>query len=165
MAPFASLRPSFWIQPQYFSIIYQKIVTIHPADVFFSFFGQNGLECDSMWNYRRLTRKLNLPHIPENVIPGDFNPKKRKNKKNGKKEKTRSTTTILWSAKILQSAWILQYVYVPLWSAMSHVECEEIMECEEFWVFVAGIETTEGNFGARTKIPIPKPAQTPRGTP
>ena len=40
--------------------------------------------------------------------------------KNGKKEKT----TILWSAKILQSAWILQYVYVPscgvrcpMWSA------------------------------------------------
>ena len=48
---------------------------------------------------------------------------------------------------------------------MSHVECEEIMECEEFRVCVAGIETTEGNFGARTKIPIPKPAQTSRGTP
>ena len=32
--------------------------------------------------------------------------------KRKKRKKTRSTT-ILWSAKILQSAWILQYVYVP----------------------------------------------------
>ena len=68
-----------------FSIIYQKIITIHPAELVFSFsfFGQNGLECDSMWNYRRLTRKLHLPHIPENVIPGDFSPtKKRKKREN-----------------------------------------------------------------------------------
>ena len=103
-----------------FSIIYQKIITIHPAELVFSFFfggggifGQNGLECDSrMWNYRRLTRKLHLPHlphIPENVIPGDFS---QKNTINGKKRKSPSTK-ILWSAKILQSAWILQYVYVP----------------------------------------------------
>ena len=49
-------------------------------------FGQNGLECDSMWNYRRLTRNRYLAHIPENVIPGDFSQKKRK-KKNWKKEK------------------------------------------------------------------------------
>ena len=55
--------------------------------VFFFFFsGQNGLECDSIWNYRRLTRKLHLPHIPVNVIPGDFSPKKNE-KKNGKKRK------------------------------------------------------------------------------
>ena len=77
-------------------------------------------------------------------------------KKNEKKEKTRSTT-ILWSAKILQSAWILQYVYVPSCvSAMSHVEREEIMECEEFWVCVAGIETTEGNFGGQNQNSNPK---------
>ena len=35
VAPFGSLRPSFWIQPQSFSIIYQKIITIHPAELFF----------------------------------------------------------------------------------------------------------------------------------
>ena len=52
-----------------------------------------------------------------------------------------------------------------LWSAMPSLECEEFVECEEFRVCVAGIETTQGNFGARTKIPIPKPAQTSRGTP
>ena len=101
-----------------FSIIYQKIITFHPAELFFSFFsfwvifGQNGLECDSMWNYRRLTRNRYLAHIPENVIPGDFSPKKTKKKKNEKTRKSPSTQ-ILWSAKILQSAWILQYVYVP----------------------------------------------------
>ena len=75
-------------------------------------FGQNGLECDSMWNYRRLTRNRYLAHIPENVIPGDFSQKKKRKKKTAKTEKSPSTK-ILWSAKILQSAWILQYVYVP----------------------------------------------------
>ena len=55
-----------------------------PCWAFFSFlfFGQNGLECDSMWNYRRLTRRLHLPHSPENVIPGDFSQKKRKKREN-----------------------------------------------------------------------------------
>ena len=43
-------------------------------------------------------------------------------------------------------------VCVPpqLWSAMPSLEGEEVVECEEFWVCVAGIETTEENFGART---------------
>ena len=106
--------PTFPMDPTpVFSIIYQKIITIHPAELFFlsflffggTIFGQNGLECDSMWNYRRFTRKFHLPHIPENAIPDDFSQKKTK-------KKTRSTT-ILWSAKNLQSACILQYVYVP----------------------------------------------------
>ena len=42
------------------------------------FFGQNGLERDSMWNYRRLRWELHLPQIPEYVIPGHFSKKKRK---------------------------------------------------------------------------------------
>ena len=87
------------------------------AFFFFSFFwavfGQDGLECDSMWNYRRLTRKLHLPDIPENVIPGDFSPKKKTEKQKTEKKRKSPSTKILWSAKILQSAWILQYVYVP----------------------------------------------------
>ena len=58
-----------------------------------------------MCNYRRLTKNRYLSHIPENVIPGDFSQKK-KRKKNEKNEKLPSTK-ILWSAKILQSAWIL----------------------------------------------------------
>ena len=35
-------------------------------------------------------------------------------------------------------------VCVPpqLWSAMASLECEEFVECEEFRVRVAGIETT-----------------------
>ena len=87
-APFDLL---FGSNPSFFSIIYQKIITIHPAEFFFFFFsffvGQNGLECDSMWNYRRLTRKLHLPHIPENVIPGDFSQKKPKKKRKNRKKK------------------------------------------------------------------------------
>ena len=47
MAHFGSMRPSFWIQPQFFSIIYQKIITIHPAEVVFSFFGG---EAKMAWN-------------------------------------------------------------------------------------------------------------------
>ena len=71
-----------------FSIIYQKIITFHPAELFFSFFFfcQNCLERDSMCNYRRLTKNLYLSHIPENVIPGDFSPKKKKRKKKKKKK-------------------------------------------------------------------------------
>ena len=45
------------------------------------FFGQNGLECDSMWNYRRLRWELHLPHIPEYVIPDHFSQKKPKKKR------------------------------------------------------------------------------------
>ena len=71
-----------------FSIIYQKIITFHPAELFFSFFfGQNCLECDSMCNYRRLTKNCYLAHIPENVIPGDFSQKKKNKKKKPKKTK------------------------------------------------------------------------------
>ena len=123
VAPFGSLWPSFWIQPQFFPSYTRKWSQFTLLSFFKkNCFGQNGLECDSMWNYRRLTRKLHLPHIPENVIPGDFSQKKRKN--NWKTEKKTRSTTILWSVKILQSAWILQYVYVPscgvrcpMWSA------------------------------------------------
>ena len=89
------LRPSPWIQHQFFSIIYQKIITFHPAELFFFhfyffvIFGQNGLECDSMWNYRRLTRNRYLAHIPENVIPGDFSQKKTEKKTRKQKQKKR----------------------------------------------------------------------------
>ena len=118
------LRPSPWIQHQFFPS-YNIPENYHnsPCWAFFSFLfflGQNGLECDSMWNYRRLTRKLHLPHIPENVIPGDFSQKKKRKKKPGKKEKITEYED-LWSAKILQSAWILQYVYVLI-----AVECDAL---------------------------------------
>ena len=72
---------------------------ISPCWAFFLFFlclvifGQNGLECDSMWNYRRLTRNRYLAHIPENVIPGDFSQKK-KNEKKKKKTKKRENRRV-----------------------------------------------------------------------
>ena len=81
----------------------------HNSPCWAFFFGQYGLECDSMWNYRRLTRKLHLRHIPENVIPGDFSQKKTEPKKKTEKKRKSPSTKILWSAKILPSAWILQY--------------------------------------------------------
>ena len=128
VAPFGSLRLSFWIQPQFFPSYTRKLSQFTLLSFFFLFsffFGKKGLECDSMWNYRRLTRNRYLAHIPENVIPGDFSQKKNgKQKKKRKKRKKTRSTTVLWSAKILQSAWILQYVYVPscgvrcpMWSA------------------------------------------------
>ena len=42
-----------------------------------------------MCNYRRLTKNRYLSHIPENVIPGDFSQKKRKNKKKTKNYRVR----------------------------------------------------------------------------
>ena len=76
-----------------FSIIYQKIITFHPAELFFFLFlflvifGQNGLECDSMWNYRRLTRNRYLAHILQKTWFQAILAKKKNEKKNRKKEK------------------------------------------------------------------------------
>ena len=93
-----------------FSIIYQKIITFHPAELFLCLviFGQNGLECDSMWNHRRLTRNRYLAIFQKTWFQAIL-----AQKKNEKKKRKSPSTKILWSAKILQSAWILQYVYVP----------------------------------------------------
>ena len=118
--------------------------------LFLVIFGQNGLECDSMWNYRRLTRNRYLAHIPEKVIPGDFSQKKRKKKKNEKTKKTKNRK----KAKIAEYEDFMERedlaecvdftvcVRPYLWSAMPSLECEEFVECEEFRVCVAGIETT-----------------------
>ena len=107
VAPFGSLRPSFWIQPQCFSIIYQKIITIHPAEFFFFFLAKmawNAIVCETT----DVSRENSIfPIFQKTWFQAILAKKKRK-----KRQKTRSTT-ILWSAKILQSAWILQYVYVP----------------------------------------------------
>ena len=79
------LRPSPWIQHQFFPSYTRKLSHFTLLSFFFLFFfwaifGQNGLECDSMWNYRCLTRNRYLAHIPENVIPGDFSKKKTEKK-------------------------------------------------------------------------------------
>ena len=78
------LRPSPWIQHQFFPSYTRKLshFTLLSFFFFFLFFGQNCLECDSMCNYRRLTKNRYLSHIPENVIPGDFSQKKTKKTKN-----------------------------------------------------------------------------------
>ena len=107
-----------------FSIIYQKIITFHPAELFFLFFlfctflakmAWNAIVCETT---DVSCETATLPIFQKNVIPGDFSPKKTKKQKKKRKKKTEKkrkspSTKILWSAKILQSAWILQYVYVP----------------------------------------------------
>ena len=89
------LRPSPWIQHQFFPSYTRKLSHFTLLSFFFLFsfffFGQNCLECDSMCNYRRLTKNLYLSHIPENVIPGDFSPKKKNEKKKKKEKKTKKT--------------------------------------------------------------------------
>ena len=111
VAPFGPLRPSPWIQHHLFFTTYQKFITLTLLScwtpLFYYFFCQNGLECDSMWNFRRLRWEFHLPHIPEYVIPGHFS------KKNTKKTFHSPSTRILWSAQILPSAMIWQYVYLP----------------------------------------------------
>ena len=104
------------------------------------FFGQNGLERDSMWNYRRLRWELHLPHIPEYVIPDHFSQKKRK-----KKVKNVSFTEyedFMECTDLAECDDLTVWVPPQLWSAMPSLECEKIVECEEFRVCVAGIETT-----------------------
>ena len=101
------LRPSPWIQHHLFFITYQKIITLTLLSCWTPFFfGENGLERDSMWNYRRLRWELHLPQIPEYVIPGHFS-------KKTKKTFHSPSTKILWSAQILPSPMIWQYVYLP----------------------------------------------------
>ena len=86
----APLRPSPWIQHQFFPSYTRKLSHFTLLSFFFnvwSFLAKMAWnECDSMWNYRRLTRNRYLAHIPENVIPGDFSKKKTKKKKTKKKK-------------------------------------------------------------------------------
>ena len=88
------LRPSPWIQHQFFPSYTRKLSHFTPLsfkkNIYWVIFRQNGLECDSIWNYRRLTRNRYLAHISENVLPGDFSQKKNEKKqKNGEKKKTK----------------------------------------------------------------------------
>ena len=97
------------------------------------FFGQNGLKCDSMWNYRRLTRKLHFPHMPENVIPGDFSQKK--TRKKNEKNVSFTENEDLWNAQIFDSM-----------CTSPAVECDGVAGVRMRRILsmpcVAGIETT-----------------------
>ena len=115
------LRPSPWIQHQFFSIIYQKIITFHPAELFFFIFTFLSFLAKMAWNAivcetTDVSRETaTLPIFQKTwfqAILAKKNEKKNEKTKTEKKRKSPSTK-ILWSAKILQSAWILQYVYVP----------------------------------------------------
>ena len=115
------LPSTFFLDPTpVFSIIYQKIITIHPAELFFlAKMAWNAIVCETTDVSREnaifpIFQKTWFQAILAKKKIG----KKNETKKNGKKKKTRSTT-VLWNAKILKSAWILQYVYVPI-----AVECD-----------------------------------------
>ena len=77
-----------------FSIIYQKIITFHPAELFFSFsfffakIAWNAIVCATTDVSRKTAT---FSHIPENVIPGDFSQKKNEKKKKRKRKKRKIT--------------------------------------------------------------------------
>ena len=95
------LRPSPMDPAPVFSIIYQKIITIHPAELFFLFFwgvgifGQNGLECDSIYicETTDVSRENSIFTIFQKTwfqaILAKKNEKKRKKKKQRKKRENR----------------------------------------------------------------------------
>ena len=104
-----------------FSIIYQKIITFHPAEFFLFFYfwsflakmAWNAIVCETTDVSRETAT---LPIFQKTWFQAILAKKKRKKKtykKKQKKRENRLVRKILWSAKILQSAWILQYVYVP----------------------------------------------------
>ena len=118
------LRPSPWIQHQFFPSYTRKLSHVTLLSFFFLFlviFGQNGLECDSMWNYRRLTRNRYLAHTPENVIPGDFSQKKQKKRENRRVRRFYGVRRSCRVYEYVECTWILQYVYVPI-----AVECDAL---------------------------------------
>ena len=139
VAPFGSLRPSFF-NPSFFHHIPENYHN-SPCWVFFYFFCQNGLECDSMWNYRRLTRKLHLPHIPENVIPGDFSQKQRK-KKAKKKRKKRKKHGVRRFYGVRRSCRVREFY--SMYTSLA-VECDVPCGVRRNYGMrrIPGIETTE----------------------
>ena len=111
-------------------------------EVKYLFLRQNGLECDSMWNYRRLRWEVHLPHIPEYVIPGHFSPPQKNEKKHEKNVSFTEYEDFMECADLAERDDLRVCVPPQLWSAMASLECKEFVEREEFWVCVAGIETT-----------------------
>jgi len=74
------------------------------------------------------------------VIPGHFSKKKRK--KNEKHVSFTEYEDFMECADLAEPDDLTVCVPPQLWSAMPPLECEEFVECEEFRVCVAGIETT-----------------------
>ena len=107
--------------------IYQKVITINRAEIFWAKMVWNTKKI----NHRRLTRKLHLPHVPENVFPGDFGQKK-KGKNNGKKEKTTEYEVFMECEDFSKCGEFFSMC------ATSALECDKF---GEFRGCVAGIET------------------------
>ena len=104
-------------------IIYQKIITIHPAELFFSFLffwakmTWNAIVCETT----DVSRENSIFPIFQKTWFQAILAKRKNEKKKTEKKRKSPSTKILWSAKILQSAWILQYVYVLI-----AVECDAL---------------------------------------
>ena len=78
---------AFPMDPTPFKIAftYQKNFTLGPADLLECLRKKNPwtqkkkyIDCDRMWNLRRFRWDRHLPHIPKNVIPGNFSWKRKK---------------------------------------------------------------------------------------
>ena len=107
VAPFGSLRPSFWIQPQCFSIIYQKIITIHPAEFFFFFFAKmawNAIVCETT----DVSRETSIFPIFQKTWFQAILAKKKTEKK-----KKNTEYNDFMECEDLAERVNLQYVYVP----------------------------------------------------
>ena len=110
-----------------------------------------------------LTRKLHLPHSPENVIPGDFS-----QKKNGKKEKITEYEDFMEREHLAER---VDYTWFYSMCTSLAVECDAFAGARR----ICGMRRIPsmrgwyrdhiGKFRGQNQIPIPKPAQTSRGTP
>ena len=136
------LRPSPWIQHQFFPSYTRKLSHFTLLSFFFFFFffsfffwgvakiAWNAIVCATT-DVSRKTATLPIfqkTWFQAILAKKKKNEKKKKTKKKKKRKKKKNeklpNTKILWSAKILQSAWILSYVHVPscgvrcpMWSA------------------------------------------------
>ena len=125
---------------------------------FFSFFfGQNGLECDSVvCETTDVSRENSIFPIFQKtwfqaILAG---------KKNGKKEKkhgVRRFYGVRRSCRVREFYSMCTSLAVECDVPYSRVRRNYGMRR----ILMPGIETTEGKFGARTKIPIPKPPKLP----
>ena len=103
VAPFGPLRPSPWIQHQFFSIIYQNF-----SPFFFAKMAWNAIVCETT----DISRENSIFPIFQKTWFQAILAKKNNEKKNEKQVHS-PKTRILWSAQILPSAMIWQYVCLP----------------------------------------------------
>ena len=156
VAPFGPLRPSPWIQHHLFFITYQKFITLTLLSCWAPFFYFTFL-AKMAWN--AIVCETTDVSGGNSIFPIFQNTWFQAILNFNKTKKQRKKCQITKYEDFMERTDLEECVDVTVCVR------PQIMECEEFWACVAGIETHREISGARTKIPIPKPAQTSRGTP